>query len=142
MADRSISLSPACGISVDGNIKKCPECGWAMRSPRNIRVRGWVLIGLGLFLVLFMGAIAWSIVPSMLAAGKEVDGMTYTGTPEQTELFLAIFGMVILFGLLSFANGIYMVANGRQNRLFTIICLLIAAVLFAIGWGIRRKLIG
>ena len=46
MEERSTCLSPACGATVEGTLTKCPECGWAMRGPRNIRVRGWGLVGL------------------------------------------------------------------------------------------------
>jgi len=141
MADTSTCLSPACGVTVEGSFRQCPQCGWAMRGPRNIRVRGWVLVGLGLFLTLFMGAIAWYVTPMMLHPGKEIDGTTFTGKPSDAEFAFTIFGLVILFGLLSVANGAWMIAKGRQNRAFVIVSLAIFALLFAIGWAIRRKLI-
>lgn len=141
MAETSTCLSPACGITVEGGFKQCPECGWAMRSPRNIRVRGWVLVVIGLFLTLFMGAIAWYVAPMMLHPGKEIDGTTFTGKPGDAEFAFAIFGLVILFGLLSVANGAWMIVKGRQNRAFVIGSLAIAGILFAIGWAIRRKII-
>ena len=141
MADRSTCLSPACGYSVEGSLTKCPKCGWAMRSPRNIRIRGWVLLGLGLFLVLFMGAITWNLLPTLLHPGKPADGMTFGGTEQQAEMFLGIFGLVILFGIFSVANGLYMIVRGRQNRLFALLALLIGVVLFAIAWAVRRKFV-
>ena len=141
MAQLSTCLSPACGHQVEGEFKKCPKCGWAMRGPRNIRVRGWVLVGLGLFLTLFMGAIAWSLLPTLLHAGKEVDGGSFTGTDEEAEFVLLIFGLVMMAGILFTANGGYMVAKGRQSRPFAIAAIGIVAILFAIGWAIRRKLI-
>ena len=141
MAETSTCLSPACGITVEGTFKKCPQCGWAMRGPRNIRIRGWVLVGLGLFLVLFMGVITWNVAPTMLHPGKEIEGTTFTGTSGDAEFAFTIFGLVILFGLLSVANGAWMIAKGRQNRAFVIVSLAIAGILFAIGWAIRRKMI-
>lgn len=142
MEERSTCLSPACGITVPGSLTQCPECGWAMRAPRNIRVRGWVLVGLGLFLVLFMGAIAWSLLPSMLQPGKEMaDGSLWTGTEAQTEIALGVFALVILFGLLSLINGVWMIRTGRPNRPLVVGGLLIAAMLIAIAWAVRRKLI-
>ena len=140
MAETSTCLSPACGVTVEGSFTKCPECGWAMRGPRNIRIRGWVLVGLGLFLAVFMGAITWYVAPMMLHPGKEFDGTTFEGKPSDVEFAFTIFGLVILFGLLSIANGAWMIIKGRQNRLFQIVSLGIAAILFAIGWAIRRKL--
>ena len=141
MAETSTCLSPACGLTVEGNFTQCPQCGWAMRGPRNIRIRGWVLVGIGLFLVLFMGAIAWNLAPMMLHPGKEIEGTTFTGKPSDADFVFAIFGLVILFGLLSIANGAWMIVKGRQNRPFVIVSLAIFAILFAIGWAIRRKFI-
>lgn len=142
MEERSTCLSAACGITVEGNLTKCPECGWAMRGPRNIRMRGWVLVAIGLFLVLFMGAIAWSLLPSMLQPGKEMaDGSMWTGTEAQTEMALSVFALVILFGLLSLINGVWMIATGRTNRALTVGGLVIAAILVAIAWAVKRKLI-
>lgn len=141
MAEISTCLSPACGYQVEGSFKKCPQCGWAMRGPRNIRVRGWVLVVLGLFLVIFMGAIAWNVAPTMLHPGKVIDGTTFTGTSGDAEFAFTIFGLVILFGLLSFANGVWMIAKGRQNKAFVLVSLAIAGILFAIAWAIRKKMI-
>src|SRR5687767_6610976 len=104
MAELSTCLSPACGHQAEGDLKKCPRCGWAMRGPRNIRVRGWVLVVLGLFLTLFMGVIAWNLLPSLLNPGKEVDGGTFTGTDQDAEFALFIFGLVIMAGILFTAN--------------------------------------
>lgn len=106
---------------------------------RNWRTRGWVLVALGLFLVLFMGAIAWSLYPSIAAPGVETGGTTYTGTDEDMQFVLAIFALVIGFGLICTANGAFMVATGRRNRALTAILLVIFAILMAIGWAIRRK---
>ena len=30
MADISTCLSPICNATVEGNVAKCPQCGWAM----------------------------------------------------------------------------------------------------------------
>ena len=49
-------------------------------------MRGWVLLFLGLFLVLMLGAITVDLAPSMMHPGKEVDGGTFTGTAEQARL--------------------------------------------------------
>jgi hypothetical protein len=134
MADQSTCLSPLCGITIEGSEKKCPKCGWAMRSSRNIRVRGWVLLCCGLFLVLFMGWIALTLLPGLLRPGVDYDGSTFTGTKDDSRMILAIFGLVILFGAFGTVNAIYMIATGRQNRVFVIITLLLAAALAILVW--------
>lgn len=107
----------------------------------NWRMRGWVLVAVGLFLLLFMGAIAWNLAPIMLRPGVEVDGSSFTGTAAQGQIFLGLFGLVGLFGAMSIANGAWMMATGRRSptgaRLFMILFL----ALFALGWAIRRGLI-
>ena len=141
MAELSTCLSPACGHQVEGILTKCPQCGWAMRGPRNIRVRGWVMVVLGLFLTLVMGAIAWNLLPSLLNPGKEIDGSALTGKTDEADFVLLIFALVIMAGMLFTVNGAYMVARGRQSRPFAIAAIGVVAVLFAIGWAIKRKLI-
>jgi hypothetical protein len=142
MADQSTCMSPACGITVEGSFTQCPQCGWAMRGPRNIKVRGWVLIALGLFLALFMGSIALVLLPAMLSPGKEMDGgVTFTGTAADAEFVWTIFALVILFGLVGIAAGVHMVVRGRPNRAFTSVILLIAAILFGIAWAVRKGVI-
>jgi len=140
MADQSTCLSPLCGITIPGNEKKCPQCGWAMRNSRNIRTRGWVLLCCGLFLVLFMGWIAWSLWPTLVRPGKEYASATFTGTRDQAQMILGLFGLVILFGAFGTVNAIYMIVSGRQNRWFVIVTLLVAAVLVAVAWLATRML--
>ena len=130
MADRSTCLSPLCGITVEGALRKCPKCGRAMRGTRNIRIRGWVLLGCGLFLVIFMGAITWTMLPTLLYPERAIEVGSFTGTPEQARSFLNLFLLVILFGLLGTVNALYMIASGRQNRWFVIATLALAAILY------------
>ena len=106
---------------------------------RNWRARGWVLLPLGLFLVLFMGAIAWNLMPAMLFPGVEAGGSTFTGTAQQAQLIVGIFALVIAFGALCVVNGGFMIVTGRRSRALTVVMLLIFAILFAIGWASRRK---
>ena len=108
----------------------------------NWRVRGWILVVLGLFLVLVMGAIALNLAPAMLNPGVETGGATFTGSAEQAQVFLGLFALVILFGALAIANGVHMIATGARNRVFTAATMVFAALLFATAWAIRRKLIG
>jgi hypothetical protein len=107
----------------------------------NWRVRGRVLAAVGLFLVLFMGAIAWNVAPMMLRPGVEVGGSTFTGTEAQGQIFLGLFGLVGAFGALSVANGAWMMATGRRSRLGVRLFLLLFLFLFALGWAIRRGLV-
>ena len=136
MADQSTCLSPLCGITVEGSEKQCPKCGWAMRGTRNIRIRGWLLLVCGLFLVLVMGAITLNLLPMLLHPEEAIAKGTFTGTPDQARTFLNLFLLVILFGALGTVNALYMIATGRQNRWFVIGTLGLAAILFAFAYWI------
>jgi hypothetical protein len=140
MADQSTCMSPLCGISVEGNEKKCPQCGWAMRGTRNIRIRGWVLLVCGLFLVLFMGAITWNMLPMLLRPEQAIAAGTFTGTADQARTFLNLFLLVILFGALGTVNALYMIVTGRQNRVFVIVTLLLAVAVAVVAWVTTRML--
>ena len=140
MADESTCLSPLCGITIEGSEKKCPKCGWAMRGTRNIRVRGWLLLVCGLFLVLVMGAITLNLLPMLLHPEEAIAKGTFTGTPDQARTFLSLFLLVILFGALGTVNALYMITTGRQNRVFVIVTLLLAALLVGVAWWTTRML--
>lgn len=134
MADHSICLSPSCKAWVDGDASVCPKCGGPMKGGKKMTARGWLLLVLGLFLALTMGAITISLGPSML--NPDADG--FNGTPEQARLFLSLFVAVFIFGLMTTINGLYIIATGRQSKAFTVLTLAIALVLIALAFFILR----
>jgi hypothetical protein len=105
------------------------------------RMRGRVLLAVGLFLVVFMGAIAWNLAPMMLSPGVEVEGSTFTGTETQGRIFLGLFALTGLFGAMSVGNGAWMMATGRRSRVGARIFLLVLVLLLALGLAIRRGLV-
>lgn len=137
MADLSTCNSPTCAVTVEGRLDHCPKCGGPMRAVRESRARGWILLFLGLFLILLMGGILWYLAPSMLRPGAEMaDGPSFSGTPEQARTALALFGAVILFGLVATANGLFIIKTGRQSWVFVAVALVVAAILVWIGYSI------
>ena len=95
--------------------------------------RGWLLLACGLFLVLFMGAITLNLAPTMLHPGKDIAGGTFTGTAEQARVFLGLFALVILCGIMSTIYGIFMIVTRRQSVAFIAISLTIAAALVLVA---------
>ena len=140
MADQSTCLSPLCGITIEGSEKKCPKCGWAMRSARSIRTRGWFLLACGLFITLFMGWIAWSLLPTLLHPNVAIENTSFSGTKDEAQLILGLFGVIILFGLVGTANALYMITTGRQSRWFVIVTLLLAVAIIVAAWLATRTL--
>jgi len=127
---------PTCAVALEGKVPACPKCGGPMRQVGESPVRGWILVVLGAFLILFMGAITLMLAPTMLNPGETIDGSSFTGTAEQARMALLLFGAVILFGFVAFANGIYMLRTKRQSKGFVVATLVLAAVLLVLGWTI------
>jgi hypothetical protein len=140
MAEISTCLSPICGARAEGNLTKCPECGWAMRSSRNLRVRGVALLACGLFLLGLMGWITWNMTPSLLAPGEEAGGMTFSGKPDQAETILWLFWSILAFGAVATVNGLYQIATGRTNRVLVLLSLALAAALLVAAWLVKKRL--
>lgn len=140
MADLSSCNSPTCAFTVEGDVDVCPRCGGPMRAVRESRARGWTLLLIGLFLVLFIGAIAWNMAPMLMEPGADADGGRFTGTAEQARMILMLFAAIIAFGIASAINGAFQIATGRQSKLFTALALLIAAGLIAIVYYTMRDI--
>jgi len=134
MADISTCLSPVCNCTVEGTVKKCPECGWAMRSSRNIRMRGVALLICGLVLVGMMGTILWNIGGSLRHPGEEVNGSTFNAKPEDARMIMMLFWAIIAFGAAALASGTYQIVSGRKSRAMTLGSLLLAAIVLGIAW--------
>src|SRR5205807_78924 len=106
MAEQNTCLSPLCGITIEGTFKKCPQCGWVMRTSRRIRVMGGVTLVLALSIIAIVGSMGWVF----LSAGS------FTGTPGEADLAIAFFSFLILFGLVGVVNSVYNIVTGRTNR--------------------------
>jgi hypothetical protein len=53
-------------------------------------------------------------------------------------MFITLFAVVFFFGLMSMANGIYIIATGRQSKGFTIATFAVAALLVGLTFVILR----
>ena len=127
---------PRCAELVEGRVATCPKCGGAMRSVGESPGRGLLLLFLGLFLLGLMGSITWYMLPMLLRPGVEMaDGSSFTGTPQQARMALGLFGLVLLFGLVATANGIFMIVTRRQSWAFIGITLVLAALLLILAFA-------
>jgi hypothetical protein len=119
----------------------CPRCGGQMRTPRNIRVRGFILTLLSGFLIVFMSWIAFYIYNVIQQSNKPGAGARFTGSQEDLVMIIAVFGLVILFGAIGLITGLWQVIFGRRNKILVYILLAIGVVLF-IGSFVIRFYIG
>jgi MFS family permease len=113
-----------------------------MRTPRTVRAVGWLLLACGVFLVGLMSYLWAVLAPSMAHPGDTTGGTTFTGTAQQAQTILTVFGAVIVFGLGSIAYSLWLIVTGRRSIVMMIGVLVLAAALIAIAWRAMAVLPG
>ena len=127
-----------CGYVTNEAVGQCPKCGRRLRTAKQVRRLGWVQLLIGVFLVGLMGTITFNLAPLMLRTGEPAaSGARFTGTAEQAQLILGLFGLVILFGLTSMASGLWQIKTGRRNKWIFILMLALVVLLVLAGWLVR-----
>ncbi len=112
----------------------CPRCGKPLYSEKNLRTRGWVLLGLGLFLVAFMSAITLFVTGLIYKSAN--DAATSAKIESEMHLFVLmylVFGGVIAAGLTSLAMGVWQIVFGRRNRWLVWLFMTLIGVTISIG---------
>jgi magnesium-transporting ATPase (P-type) len=124
---------PKCSFETTESLPKCPSCGSRLQSAKKVRILGWMLLGLGTLLVVFMGGLA--IYLGQIVAHTDEPGATsrFTGGPEQLAMITTVFGLVIAFGLASMAGGIWQIKYGKPNRILMIGIFVVAGILYVIS---------
>ena len=132
----SVCNDPRCAELIEGRASVCPKCGGPMRSVGESPGRGLLLLICGLILLGIMAPISWALLPSLLHPGEQLsDGGSFTGTAEQARMVLALFGLILAFGLMAVLNGLYMMATRRQSWAFIIGSLVLAGLIVLAGFA-------
>lgn len=71
-------------------------------------------------------------------SGEPGETTRFTGGPQEVALIVAVFGLVIAFGLASMAGGIWQIKYGKPNRKLMVAMFLVAGILVAIAWAIKQ----
>ena len=135
----------SCGHVTNEAVTQCPKCGRRLRTARQVRRLGWMQLAIGMFLVGLMGTITYNVAPLLLpftVAAAPAGGARFTGTPEQAQMILGLFGMVIVFGLGSIVSGLWQIKTGRRNKWLFIIMVVLFVVLIFFSWYLRAALRG
>lgn len=141
MADISTCTARACRAVTPGLADACPRCGARVLTSRRVRILGWLLLGIGLFLIAFMGYITLQTYDSFARPGAaSAGGSRFTGDAEQGRQILTVFWLVIAVGALSAVNGVWQIVTGRRNMILVAISLLTAAVLVFTTWETTEAL--
>ena len=107
-----------------------------MRLNKGSTARGWILLFLGLVLMGMMGAITGATAPTMLNPGVEIDGGRFTGTLEQGRIFLGLFMLVFVLGVVSTLYGLFQIVTRRESKAFIVTTLVLAAALVGVTFFI------
>ena len=133
----------SCGNITNEVGDKCPKCGKRLRTAKQVRRLGWLQLLIGVFLVGLMGTITYSLAPLLLQAGESAGSSSsarFTGTTQQAQLILALFGMVLVFGLGSIVSGVWQIKTGRRNKWLFILMVALFLILIGFSWYLRSAL--
>ena len=120
-----------CGHPLEETYRVCTECGRPNRTPKQVRVLGWVLTGLGAFLVVFMAGLSIVVGRIIARSGNPEAATTYTGGSTQAAIMFGIFGFVALFGLVAIGAGASQIRSGKINRRTVAVVLVLGGAIFA-----------
>jgi len=121
-----------CGYHGETAETVCPQCRRALQTSSSIRVRGALSVLCG---VILMGLIGYVSVWSLAAVSSTTPGgARFTGTEQEKLLIFGLFAILMLFGFLSFAAGLWQLIFGRRSKVFVRITLALG-VLIALGAG-------
>ena len=126
----SCTASWRCGAVTPGVAPACPTCGAKTISSNRIRMLGWVLVALGLFLAGFMTYLTLYLTPSFSRPGQDMGELgRWNGTAEQGRAVLNLFWIIIAFGILCVLGGLWQLRTGRRNKAFMVLALLGGAMI-------------
>ena len=121
-------------------LTNCPRCGQQFITTTRVRVLGAVLIALGGFLVIFMGAITVVVAGIIAQTGKPGSTQSFSGGPKEMLMIFGLFGLVIAFGLTCVVAGAWQAYHGRRSRHLLRLMMIIVFALFAVGGLIQAVL--
>ena len=100
-------------------------------------ILGWMLLVLGTFLVVVMGGLGIYLGQLIAQSGAPGSGTRFTGGPNDVAMIVAVFGLVISFGIAAMAGGAWQIKYGKPNRKLMIAMFLVAGILVVIAWAMK-----
>ena len=126
-----------CSFETSESLSRCPNCGGRLQSARKVRILGWMLLVIGAFLVISMGALGLYLGRLISQTGDSTSTSRFTGGPQDVALIVGVFGLVISFGIASMAGGIWQIVYGKPNRKLMVAMFLVAGILIVIAKAIE-----
>lgn len=98
---------------------------------RGVRIRGVVLIVLGIGLAGFMAWLLGEIGPDL--SGRGAPDVRYTGTADDGRLIVNVLTGVLAVGVAFALYGIYMATTGKESRVAKAAAIILWVVLVGAG---------
>lgn len=105
-----------CGYQVHRYMSECPQCGGGMLTRRWARRFGAIVAVAGAFICAVMGTVMYHTLPLLLRPGVTIDGSRFTGNGLTAAVVLAVFVVVLAFGLTALSYGAWQVATGKRDK--------------------------
>jgi len=102
---------------------------------RLSRIRGWLLIFIGLGLSLGMAWLIWFLTWT-IAHNNEPGHSHWSGSEQFTRHVFELFGTIFIFGVVSLIGGSLQLRSGRPSWPIITISLGLVAVMCFLGWQI------
>jgi hypothetical protein len=122
-----------CDYEADTAETRCPRCGKVLRSSRNLRIRGGILVCTGAFLILFMGGIAGFVGYLIWGGGAPGAAAKFHGEEVKILAIFGLFGLVMLIGGVSLLTGLYQLIYGRRSQVMVWVMMFLVVVLVVAG---------
>lgn len=105
----------------------CPQCRSRLFTFTNTRVRGALLVAIGLGLVVFMAYILmWALTAFQNSAPG---GSRFTGTERDKVMIIVLFVVLIIFGMFSIVTGGWQIVLGRRSKILSRVMLGVGALI-------------
>lgn len=105
--------------------------------PTIARIRGWLLIVLGVCLSVGMVVLA-ALMGSTIAHNEQPGATHWAGSHEMTVRVFELFATIFVFGLVSIGGGIFQLRRGRASWLAMIVLIGLVTIIYFLGQGIRQ----
>ena len=119
-----------CGHPLEESYRVCTECGRPNRTPKQVRTLGWVLVGLGTFLAVFMTGLSYVVGRIIVRSRNPEAGTRFTGDTRDAAILFGIFGVIGIFGLLGMAAGASQIRQGKVNRRMLTVVLVLGGAIY------------
>ena len=137
---KDFSFCNRCKVEYEIGLKQCPNCGGRLISSKRIRVLGVLLIVIGVFLSLMMGALSIFFAGIMLHGGEPGSSGKFNGTPQQAAIIFGFFGVIFAIGLTSLIGGILQIKTGKRNLKVQIATFILVALVI-LGYFLIQAII-